>query len=65
MADLTYPAAAMIGHKLSNFFPIFHIEAETVCLGCLAALLVGIVAAILPTRRAVGIRIAEGLRRIG
>ncbi len=62
---LTYPAAAMIGHKLSNFFPIFHIEAETVCLGCLAALLVGIVAAILPTRRAVGIRIAEGLRRIG
>lgn len=62
---LTYPAAAIIGHKLSNFFPIFHIEAETVYLGCLAALLVGIVAAIVPTRRAVGIRIAEGLRRIG
>jgi putative ABC transport system permease protein len=62
---LTYPAAAVFGHKLSNFFPIFHVELKTIFLDCAAALLVGVIAALVPTRRAIGIRIADGLRRIG
>jgi len=41
------------------------VDGKTVWLACAAALLVGVVAAVVPTRRAVGIRIAEGLRRIG
>ena len=62
---LTYPAAALFGHKLSNFFPIFNVEMKTVYLDIAAALLVGVIAALVPTRRAVSIRIADGLRRIG
>ncbi len=62
---LTYPAAALFGHELSNFFPIFNVEMKTIYLDIAAALLVGVIAALLPTRRAIRIRIADGLRRIG
>jgi putative ABC transport system permease protein len=62
---LTFPAAAVFSHKLSNFFPIFNVETKTICLDCAAALLVGIIAAVVPTRLAIRIRIADGLRRIG
>lgn len=61
---LTYPAAALFSHKLSNFFPIFHVEMKTVYFDIAAALMVGVIAALVPTRRAVHIRIADGLRRI-
>jgi len=61
---LTYPAAALIKTKLGTYFPIFNVAAETLTLDLAAALLVGTVAALLPLYRAVGIRIAEGLRRI-
>jgi putative ABC transport system permease protein len=62
---LTYPAAALFGRELSNFFPIFNVEMKTVYLDVAVALLVGAIAALVPTRRAVRIRIADGLRRIG
>ena len=62
---LTYPAAALFAHKMGHFFPIFHVEMKTVYLDFAAALLVGVIAAVVPTRRAIGIRIADGLRRIG
>jgi putative ABC transport system permease protein len=62
---LTFPAAAVFSHELSNFFPIFNVEAKTIYLDFAAALLVGIVAAVVPTRLAIRIRIADGLRRIG
>jgi putative ABC transport system permease protein len=62
---LTYPAAAIFGHKMSNFFPIFNVEIKTVYFAFTAALLVGVIAAVVPTRRAIRIRIADGLRRIG
>ncbi len=61
---LTYPAAALIKTKLGTYFPIFNVAADTIYLDVAAALLVGTVAALLPLYRAVGIRIAEGLRRI-
>jgi putative ABC transport system permease protein len=62
---LTYPAAAIFGQKMSNFFPIFNVEIKTVYLALIAALLVGVIAAVVPTRSAIRIRIADGLRRIG
>jgi putative ABC transport system permease protein len=62
---LTFPAAAVFSHELSNFFPIFNVETKTIYLDFAAALLVGIIAAVVPTRLAIRIRIADGLRRIG
>jgi putative ABC transport system permease protein len=62
---LTYPAAAIFARKLGHFFPIFNIAVETIYLDIAASFLVGIVAAVIPTRRAIRIRIADGLRRIG
>ena len=62
---LTYPAAAIFGSKMSNFFPIFNVEIKTVYFAFTAALMVGVIAAVVPTRSAIRIRIADGLRRIG
>jgi ABC-type lipoprotein release transport system permease subunit len=41
------------------------VERETLLLNFAASSIVAFVAAILPTRRAIQIRIADGLRRIG
>ncbi|MRR58162.1 MAG: FtsX-like permease family protein [Deltaproteobacteria bacterium] len=62
---LTFPAAKAFGSTLSNYFPIFNVATSTICLDVAAALVVGIVAAVFPAWRAVTIRIADGLRRIG
>ncbi len=62
---LTFPAAAAFGHVLETFFPIFIISAETLCLDVLAAILIGCLAALIPTGQAIRIGIADGLRRIG
>ncbi len=61
----TFPAARWIETELSQFFPVFSISTATLCLELLAALLVGIAAAIFPTWRGSTIGIAEGMRRIG
>ena len=50
---------------LGTFFPIFFVERQTVYMDIAAGVLVGLVAALFPTWRAVKIRIADGLRRIG
>jgi len=62
---MTFPAAKAFGHTLVTFFPVFNISAETMLLDLVAAVTVALVAAVVPTQRAIGIRIAEGLRRIG
>lgn len=62
---LTFPVAAVFGQALSNFFPFFIVETETLYLDAAAATLVGILAAIIPARHAVRIRIADGLRKVG
>jgi len=62
---LTFPAAKIFSKELSAYFPVFNIERETIAMDIVAAFLVGLVAAIFPTWRAVKIRIADGLRRIG
>ena len=62
---LTFPAAKVFSHELGAYFPVFNIERETLYLNLVVALAIGFVAAIIPTRRAIKIRIADGLRRIG
>jgi putative ABC transport system permease protein len=62
---LTYPVASFFTTKLAAYFPVFFVETSTIMLDFGAALIVGVIAAIIPIRQAVAIRIAEGLRRIG
>jgi len=62
---LTFPAAKGFSKTVGTFFPTFKIEAVTLYLDLAAALVVALVAAVIPTRRAIKIRIADGLRRIG
>jgi putative ABC transport system permease protein len=62
---LTFPAAHWIETELSQFFPVFSVSAVTIYFDLLAALAVGLVAALFPVWRGATIRIADGLRRIG
>ncbi|KKO19663.1 MAG: FtsX-like permease family protein [Candidatus Brocadia sp.] len=61
----TFPIAKIFGAVMGTFFPVFHVATKTICLDIAASLLVGLVAAIIPTWRAIEIRIADGLRRMG
>jgi len=62
---LTYPVARAFGQQLSTYFPVFLVSRDTLYLDLAAALLIAFLAAIIPTRHAIRIRIADGLRRIG
>lgn len=62
---LTFPVAAAFADYLGTYFPIFFVERTTIFMDLAAGVLVGVVAALFPTWRAVRIRIADGLRRIG
>ena len=48
-----------------GWFPIFYMKPETIVMGCVAALLVGLVAAIIPLRRVLSTHIVDGLRYVG
>ncbi|PKN09229.1 MAG: ABC transporter ATP-binding protein [Deltaproteobacteria bacterium HGW-Deltaproteobacteria-8] len=61
---LTFPAASAFGSAVSQFFPIFQVSTLTVTLQGASALVVGLVAGIVPAWRAQRIGIAEALRRI-
>ena len=62
---LTPPMAKVFGEVVGSYFPTFKVEIETIYMDIGASVLVGLCAAIIPTWRAVKIRIADGLRRIG
>ena len=62
---LTFPAARIISTELGTYFPVFNVEEKTLFLNLVATWIVAFIAAIVPTRRAIQIRIADGLRRIG
>lgn len=62
---LTFPAARIFSKTLSAYFPVFNIATETIYLDIGASFIVAFVAAIFPAWRAINIRIADGLRRIG
>ena len=61
----TFPIAKVFGNTMGTYFPVFNVATKTIYLDIAASLLVGLVAAIIPTWRATKIRIADGLRRIG
>ena len=61
---LTFPAARTFAAAVGNWFPVFKVEALTVYLAVAGALTVGIVAAVIPIWRVIGLRVVEGLGRI-
>jgi putative ABC transport system permease protein len=62
---LTYPTAKAFVNAVGNYLPIFEITPQTIYLDIAAAMIVGVVAAVVPAWRAVTVPIAEGLGRIG
>jgi len=62
---LTFPVSRKFGEVMGNFLPVFQVDNLTLYLDVLFCLLVGVVAALFPTWRAVRIKIADGLRRVG
>ncbi len=62
---LTFPVVKAFGKAVSNWIPVFIVEPETIYMDIAAILMVGVVAAIIPSWRAVTMRIADGLRSIG
>jgi len=62
---LTFPVANKFGRVMGAFFPVFRVEAATLYLDVVFSLLIGLIAGIFPTWRAISIKIADGLRRIG
>jgi len=62
---VTFPAADAFALAVGDFFPIFNISSRTIYLDMLAALIVGVVAAVFPIWRAVTVPIASGLGRVG
>jgi putative ABC transport system permease protein len=62
----TLPAVEMFQKALpKGWFPIFYIKPETILFACAAGFLVGLAAAIIPTRRILTTQIVEGLRHVG
>jgi putative ABC transport system permease protein len=62
---LTFPVGRAFGDLLGDYLPSFEVKRLTIWLDIGLALLVGCVAGVIPALRAVRIRIADGLRRIG
>ncbi len=61
----TFPASQMVGRAVGDYFPVFMVTRQTLCLAFSAALLVGVVASLFPMWRASTVPVAEGLRRVG
>jgi putative ABC transport system permease protein len=63
---MTLPIVRAFGALIpKGWFPVFNVEPITVILAGVSALIVGIVASIFPTQRALGTKIVDGLRFIG
>jgi putative ABC transport system permease protein len=62
---LTFPVARKFGEVMGNFFPVFQVERSTLYMDLAFCLIVGGIAGIFPTWRAIRIKIADGLRRVG
>jgi putative ABC transport system permease protein len=62
---LTFPVAHEFAKAMGTLFPVFNVDTGTVAMQMAAVLIVGAVAAAMPTLRAVRVRIADGLRNIG
>lgn len=61
----TFPVADWFASQMGTLFPVFEVSRGTVVLQAACALAVGATAALFPARRAVRVRIVDGLRAIG
>jgi len=61
----TFPVADWFAAQMGTLFPVFEVSRETVLLQVVCAVAVGTAAALVPARRAIRIRIVDGLRAIG
>lgn len=65
---LAFPIVQAFGRVLTDtlgsFFPVFDLTPSTLVFAVIATILVGIIAALFPTLRAIRMRIADGLRQI-
>lgn len=62
---LTFPVGEWFAAKMGTLFPVFEVSEATVLLQAACAVAVGVAAAALPARRAMRVRIVDGLRAIG
>jgi len=62
---LTFPLAVEFSKHTGTLFPVFQVAQETVLLQCACAVGIGVLAALMPIRRALSVNIVEGLRSIG
>lgn len=62
---LSFPVAGAVGKQFGTIFPVFHIAPHTVWQALGAGLVVGMVAGVFPTRRAIRLGVADGLRQSG
>src|SRR6185369_6581569 len=61
---ITFPVANAFGAAMGTLFPVFYISDETILMQVAAALVVGVVAALIPAWRAARVKIVDGLRAI-
>jgi len=61
----TLPVVEVFGNVMVKLFPVFQVSTRTLAMQVGAAIVVGVVAAVVPSWRAARVRIAEGLRAIG
>jgi len=62
---LTFPVGDWFAAQVGTLFPVFEVSGKTVALQIACALGVGVLAAIVPGRRAATVKIVDGLRAIG
>jgi putative ABC transport system permease protein len=62
---LTFPAVHFFKSQLGQYFRVFPLTWATLVLGLAVALMVGLLAALLPSVRASRVSIAEALRKVG
>lgn len=62
---LTFPLAGAFGKAMGQYFPAFNVTMETIYMDIAASVIVGFLAAIIPSWHAITTPVADGLRRIG
>jgi putative ABC transport system permease protein len=62
---LTFPAVHLFKSQLSQYFRVFPLTRATLILGLAVALMVGLLAALLPSWRAARVSITEALGKVG
>ena len=61
---LTHPIADWFGEQMGTLFPVFVISHQTIAMQVGAAIVIGVVAALIPAWRAARVRIVDGLRAV-